>query len=318
MRVIAIEEHFATHQLLRAQRASQPAAIVEKLLDVGEARLAGMDEAGIDVQVLSSSQPGVQIFEARESLDLAKQLNDRLAAIVAQRPERFAGFATIATPDPRGAARELERCVRELGMKGGIIHGHTNGRFLDDQEFWPIFEAAQGLAVPIYLHPTRPTEAVYNAYFSGLGDEVGRVLSTNAWGWHVETGMHALRIVLGGVFDRFPHLQMIIGHMGENIPFSLARADQALAPVTAHLERRVGEYFLQNFYITTSGYFTQAPLVCALMVFGADRIIFSVDYPFGDNRVARQFLDDADLSDSDRAKIAHGNVEALLGLAPAS
>lgn len=317
MRVIAIEEHFVTPQgFALSERLGKVGAPIhmwaERLADLGEGRLAGMDAAGIDVQVLSTPAIGVEELDPAEALRMSKEVNDVLAKAVADHPERFAGFAVLPTLDATAAAKELDRTVTELGFKGALINGHTRGRFLDDQAFWPIFEQAEALDVPIYLHPTPPPAPVREAYYSGLPGMVGNVLALAGWGWHCETGLHALRLVLGGVFDRFPNLQVIIGHMGENIPFSLARADQVLSPFAKHLQRPIADYFYENFYITTSGYFTFPPLLCAIMVLGADRIIFSVDYPFSDNVEGRAFLDAAPINPADREKIAHGNVERLL------
>lgn len=317
MRVIAIEEHFMTPEGFalteRLGRIGAPIQMwAQQLGDIGDGRLAQMDAAGIDVQVLSTPAVGVEELDPADSVKMSKNINDVLAKAVADHPDRFAGFAVVPTLDAAAAADELERTVTELGFKGALINGHTRGRFLEEQAFWPIFERAEALDVPIYLHPTPPPPQVREAYYSGLPGMAGNVLALAAWGWHCETGLHALRLVVGGVFDRFPNLQVIIGHMGENIPFSLARADQVLAPFTEHLQRRVADYFHQNFYITTSGYFTFPPLLCALMVLGADRIIFSVDYPFSDNVEGRAFLDAAPINPADREKIAHGNVERLL------
>lgn len=316
MRVIAIEEHFSTPGIRAAagRRGAGLAGTVALLDDLGEQRIAGMDAAGIDLQVLSVNPPATQQLEPAVAVPLAVRTNDQLAAAIAAHPDRFAGFATLPTADPAAAATELERAVTDLGFKGAMVHGHTRGRFLDDQTFWPFLQRAESLGVPVYLHPTFPTQQVMEAYYGGFDAAVSEVLATAGWGWHAETGLHALRMVVGGVFDRFPGLRVIIGHMGEHIPFSLARADERLSPVAGHLKRRVAEYFQQNFYITTSGYFTDPPLECALAVLGADRIIFSVDYPFSDNTAARAFLDRAPLSRADREKIAHGNAERLLGL----
>jgi uncharacterized protein len=317
MRVIAIEEHFLTAEVAAATLWRRPPGggqddTLAKLGDLGGRRLTDMDSAGIDLQVLSVAPPGAQELDAAVAVPLAKDANDQLAAAVATHPDRFAGFATLPTTDPAAAAAELDRSVTSLGFKGAMICGHTRGRFLDDHAYLPILERAAALGVPIYLHPTFPTPQVIQAYYGGFDAPVSGALATAGWGWHAETGLHALRMVLGGVFDRFPELQVIIGHMGENIPFSLARADERLSPVATHLKRRVGEYFQQNFHITTSGYFTDPPLLCALMVLGADRIMFSVDYPFSDNAAGRAFLDRAPISAADREKIAHGNAERLL------
>jgi uncharacterized protein len=318
VRVITLEEHFWTGALRDANRTilsgRQSGALSDNLIDLGPRRLADMDEAGIDVQVLSVTAPAAQELDPATSVALARDANEQLAEAVAAHPDRFAGFATLPTPDPEAAARELERTVTGHGFKGALINGHTGGRFLDDPAFWPIFERAEALGVPIYLHPTYPTAQVMEAYYAGFEAPVSATLATSGWGWHAETGLHVLRLVLAGVFDRFPALQVIIGHMGENLPFSLARADERLTPVATSLKRSVGEYLRENIYITTSGYFTDPPLLCALTVLGADRIMFSVDYPFASNVRGRAFLDAAPISEPDREKIAHGNAERLLGL----
>jgi predicted TIM-barrel fold metal-dependent hydrolase len=315
MRLIAIEEHFNLPEIENAPENKgriNPAG--DLLYDLDDGRLAGMDAAGIDVQVLSSPATSVQYFEPARSVEMARKVNDHLAAAIARHPDRFYGFATLPTPDPAASVVEFERVVREYGFKGAMIQGHTNGQFLDHKDFWPILETAEALGVPIYLHPTYPPPAVFNAYYADLGRPIAMMLSGPGWGWHVDTGMHTLRIVLSGVFDRFPGLQLIIGHMGEAIPFNLARAEGVMARGAAHLQRRISDYFLENIFVTTSGYFTFPPLLCALMVLGADRIIFSVDYPFSDNQEARGFFDAIPLNSVDKEKIAHGNVEALLGI----
>ena len=321
MKTIALEEHVGTPKIAAAVRATgkvlarkTPERVVEKLKDVGEGRLADMDAAGIDVQVLSATGVGLDKLDRKTGTILARESNDALAEIVRTRPDRFAAFALLAMQDPEGAAAELERCVVRLGFKGALISGTINDRFLDDPVFAPVLAQAEKLDVPLYLHPAPPPEAVYKAYFSGLPEGIAGSLATSAWGWHVETGLHSLRMVAAGVFDRFPNLQIIIGHMGENLPFSLARADERLAPFTTHLQRRVKDYFLMNFHITTSAYFTLPPLLCALMVFGVDRILFSVDYPFASNAPARTLLETAPLSTADLEKIAHLNAERLLKL----
>ncbi len=315
MRLIAIEEHFNLPEIENAPENKgriNPAG--DLLYDLDNGRLARMDAAGIDVQVLSSPATSVQFFAPARSVELARKVNDHLAAAIARNPGRFYGFATLPTPDPAASVVELERAVREYGFKGAMIQGHTNGQFLDHKDFWPILEAAEALGVPIYLHPTYPPPAVFDAYYADLARPIAMTLSGPGWGWHVDTGMHTLRLVLSGVFDRFPGLQLIIGHMGEAIPFNLARAESVMARGAPHLQRRITDYFLTNIFITTSGYFTFPPLLCALMVLGADRIIFSVDYPFSDNQEARAFFDAIPLSLVDKEKIAHGNVEALLGI----
>jgi predicted TIM-barrel fold metal-dependent hydrolase len=245
---------------------------------------------------------------------LARDANDKLDAAVRAHPKRFAAFAALALQNPEKAAAEFERCVRKLGFKGALVHGTTKGVFLDDPQFTPLFEAAQALDVPIYLHPSPPPKAVQEAYFGGLPGQLGFFLATAAWGWHVETGTHCLRLMASGLFDRFPKLRIIIGHMGEDLPFSIARAEMILSRDTKHLKRRVGEYFQEHFYITTSGYFTVPPFLCTLQVIGADRILFSVDYPYSPNAAGRNFLNALPVSPEDLGKISHGNAERLLKL----
>ena len=288
-----------------------------KLADLGATRLRDMDAGGIDLQVISHTVSGIVFLPGSEDVRLARAANDQLAAAVAAHPDRFAGFATLPMTDPEAAADELERAVRSLGFKGAMINGTTNGRFLDDPSFLPILERAVALDVPIYIHPAEPPATVREAYYSGFDPAVNYSLSTAGWGWHSEVGIHALRLILAGVFDRLPTLQIIIGHMGEMIPFMLARINNVLTPVAKHLQHAVPDYFLQNFYITTSGFFTDPPLLLALQTMGADRIIFSVDYPYSANEQGRVFLDSASISPADKEKISHLNAERLLKLAQA-
>jgi predicted TIM-barrel fold metal-dependent hydrolase len=323
MRIITLEEHITTPAILKATSNGQGGGLPSnayiqslhaKLLDVGQGRLADMDVSGISVQVLSISASPIDKMEPSAGLALARDVNDVMASAVKAHPDRFAAFATLALQEPEKAAVELERCVRQLGFKGVMISGTVNGRFLDDPKFTPFFEAAQALDVPVYLHPAPPPEPVMDAYFSDLPGQLGFLLSTAGWGWHVETGLHSLRLIISGLFDRFPKLKIIIGHMGENLPFSVARAQAVFARGALDLKRPLGEYFQDNFYLTTSGYFTTPPFLCMLQVVGADRILFSVDYPFSPNTVGRKFLDSLAISYEDMEKIAHRNAEKLLKL----
>jgi uncharacterized protein len=272
-----------------------------------------MDAGGIDVQVISHGAPGTEQLPAHEAIAPAREANDYLARHIAAHPDRLAGFATLPTPAPAEAADELERAVTQHGFKGALIHGHVRGRFLDDRMFWPIFERAQRLNVPIYLHPTEPPPPVRNAYYAGLPERTASALATSGWGWHVDTGLHALRLVAGGVLDEYPGLQIMLGHMGEAIPFFLARTSGILQR-QAGLARPLEHYMAENFHFTTSGMFTHPPLICLLDVIGADRVMFSVDYPFARNEQGRDFIDAAPIADADREKLAHGNAERLLGL----
>ena len=320
MRIITLEEHITTPSILKASSDGQGVlsssafiqALHAKLLDTGEGRLADMDAAGISVQVLSISSSPIDKLEPDAGEALARDTNEILAAAVKARPERFAAFCTLALQEPEKAAAELERCVGKLGFKGVMVNGTVNGQFLDDPKFTPLFEAAQALDAPIYLHPAPPPKPVMDVYFKGLPGQLGFILSTAGWGWHVETGLHSLRLIVTGLFDRFPKLKMILGHMGENIPFSLARSHMAFARGASNLKRQVSEYFQEHFWLTTSGYFTAPPFLCMLQVVGADRILFSVDYPFSSNELGRKFLDGLAISPEDLEKIAHGNAERLL------
>ena len=326
MKIIAMEEHVSNAAIEAAVRRSLsagqqefkgrtlPDRLISQLEDMGTDRLQHMDATGIDVQVLSYTAPGVQVLPASEAIPLARDANDQIAAAIAAHPERFAGFATLPTPDPEAAALEFERAVLKLGLKGALINGPTNERFLDDPSFRPLLQVADTLRVPIYIHPTPPPLAVQQAYYAGFEPAVSTFFARAGWGWHMEAGIHALRLILGGVFDRYPNLQVILGHWGEMIPYYLDRVNEVLTPLTQRLQRPVGDYFLQQMYITPSGMFTLPPFQLALQVMGADRILYSVDYPYIVGEQARTFLETAPISPADKEKIAHGNAERLLKL----
>jgi len=319
MKTIALEEHFVTPSFLKATGAYGTAApprlqqMQAQLLDLGAGRIAAMDEAGLDLQVLSLTTL-VGSLQAANASAVLHDVNDELNAAVSAHPGRFTGFAALNTRDPKAAAKEFERCVNRLGFKGALLSGTTDGEFLDQPKFIPLFEAANALRVPIYIHPGPPPDAVKTAYFSGLPGETGLVLSIAGWGWHAETGLHSLRLIVSGLFDRFPDLQVIIGHMGEGVPYALARSNQLLTGVARHLKLSVAEYFHRNFHVTTSGYFTLPPFQCAYEVVGIDRLIYSVDYPFSTNMQGREFLSSLKVSDDDMSKLTHRNAEALLKL----
>jgi hypothetical protein len=320
MRVIALEEHFWTPAIAeaigteRSPKAGSGSPIHADLADLGERRLAAMDAGDIDLQVISHTTPGVQNLDADRAVPLAREANDRLAAAVADHPDRFAGFATLPTTAPSAAADELERAVSELGLRGAMVNGHSAGRFLDHPDFDVLLERFERLGVPLYLHPTEPVPAVRAAYYEGFAPAAAWFLSAAAWGWHAETGLHVLRLVVAGVFDRHPGLQLIIGHMGEMLPFMLERIDHSLPPSVTGLDGKPSEYIRANVHITTSGLFSVPPLLCALTVFGPERILFSVDWPYSSNEDGRQLLETAPLSPADLERIAHGNAEQLLGL----
>jgi predicted TIM-barrel fold metal-dependent hydrolase len=323
MRSVALEEHFLFSNLVEQHFARSElnlswltAKLSEELNDVGAGRIAAMDEAGITVQVLSASMPGADLLDGRPGILLAQANNDRLAEAVRRYPDRFAGFAHLPMRSPDAAADELERCVRDLGFKGAMINGLTADRFLDHRSFEPVLSRCEALDVPIYLHPNLPPKSVADAYFSGLPGIAGPMLASGLFGWHSETAIHVFRLALAGTFERFPGLRIIVGHMGEMLPFALGRADHVMRGHRG-FERAISDIILNHVYITTSGFFTIPPFLNALTTFGADRILFSVDYPYSRNASGRAMLDALPVSPADRAKIAHGNVDRLLKLTPA-
>jgi predicted TIM-barrel fold metal-dependent hydrolase len=323
IRVVTLEEHFTTAEFLRATASFTPAPAASatlnaKLLDLDEVRLHAMDEGGVDVQVLSLAAAGQERLAPADATALVRDANDTAYAATRRHPERLRMFASLALKQPDAAADELRRGVNDLGCVGGFLNGTEGGSFLDDPRYSPIFEAAQQLDVPLYLHPSPPQPAIRDAYFGGLPESSAHFLSTAAWGWHAELGMHCLRLILAGVFDRYPALKMIIGHMGENLPYSLIRAQDGLPPSVTELTRTVSDYFLDHFVVTTSGYFTTPPLRCALDVVGVDRLLYSVDYPYRSNTAGAELLRNAPIALDDLRKIAAGNAQRVLKLpAPA-
>jgi uncharacterized protein len=328
MRTVALEEHFsvpaATSRIdksVLSRRGYRPRtppknapSPLELLPEIGEGRLKSMNDAGISVQVLSNSGPGPDLVPGPDGVAMAREVNDHLVKAIARYPDRFAGFAALPMQSPDAAAVELTRCVRELGFVGAMVHGTTDGRFLDHPSYQPILAAAEQLDVPIYIHPHIPPEPIRQAYFSDLPPGPGRVLETAGWGWHSETAVHVLRMVVAGTLDRHPRLKLIIGHMGEMLPMMLTRIDQVFALDSDHLKRSISRTILDQVWITTSGIFDEPPFLAALLTFGIDRIMFSVDYPYSPDAWGRAFLERIALSPADMAKLAHGNADALLKL----
>jgi len=304
-RRIATEEAFATRELFKAYRdllarngsqdigfnslmgyylnnpSDRTRAVSERLEDLGARRIADMDATGIDVQILSLTSPGVQIFDADTAAGLARAANDELAAAIAAHPNRYAGLAAIAPQNPAGAAAELERGVRKLGLKGAIINSHTHGEYLDDPKFWDILAAAEALDVPIYLHPNTPSNDMIKPFMD-------RGLDGAVFGFAVETGLHALRLVVSGVFDRFPNLKFVLGHLGEGLPYWLFRIDfmhgnsvkSGRYASQPKLKRKASEYLRENFYYTTSGMAWTPPIRYVQTVMGMDRVMYAMDYPY--------------------------------------
>jgi len=334
-RRIAVEEAFVTEDIVKEWARALAAPRVEpgfkmmgqtmlgdspgalevkgRLLDIGDGRIAYMDQHGIDVQILSMTAPGVQVFDAATGSSLATSANDQLISAIAKHPDRLAGLATVAPQSPAKAANELSRIAGQAGMKGLIINSHTRGQYLDDRKFWPILEAAQALKLPLYLHPREPSPAMvrpylqYGLYFAG-------------WGFAAEAGLHAMRLIMSGTFDRFPRLKVVLGHMGEAIPFWLQRIDnryllQVKIGAVSKLQRLPSEYFLENFVITTSGVTSAPALKLSIENLGVERVLFAADYPYESIAEAVDFLDHVELEAEARAIIYSRNAERVFGLA---
>ncbi len=314
-RVIAIEEHFmdrAFEAHFGPAAGGHPAPIAERLYDFFDVRLREMDAAGIDVQVLSHQSPGSQRMARDVAVDACRAVNDALATAIAQRLDRFAGFAMIPTVDPDAAADELQRAVEELGLKGAMIHGLSHGRFVDEPDFWPIYARAERLGVPIYLHPALPDKTVTERYYGPYAQSHPAFIRA-AWGFGIEAGTQGVRMVLSGVFDAHPGLKVILGHLGEAIPFQLSRTDEALSR-PGNRPSDFGNVFRNNFHITTSGFFSTPALRCCIEEMGADRILFAVDWPYVKNEDGVNWLKSTDIAERDKARIFSCNAEELLGL----
>lgn len=288
-------------------------ALVAKLNDLGELRLREMDSAGIDLQVISHAPSPLQQLEPAEARQVAVQANDRLHDAVDRNPERFAAFAGLPTTDPHAAADELERTVTRLGFKGAMIHGRSRGEeFHDLKKFWPIYERAQYLDVPIYIHPGPPHPGMAQAYYADYVADFP-ALSNAAWGFTIDTANQVVRMILSGLFEEFPNLKIIIGHMGESLPFLVDRIDEALQR-PGNKPVRFKDTFLEHFWITTSGHFSTPALLCAILQMGIDRVLFSVDWPFIDNAPGIKWMQTVPLSADDKDKMFNRNARNLLKL----
>lgn len=318
MKKIALEEHFMApgmEEYFAKTAINISSALFGKaadaLRDFGERRLAGMDLIGVETAVLSLAGPGVQAeADTARAIRKAKECNDFLAPIMADSKGRYSGLSHLPTQDPAAAADELERSVRELGYVGAMINGQTNGAYLDDDRFSVLWERAADLGAPIYIHPYNPPDFPY--MFHNHPELFGPV-----WSWTVETGNHALRLIFGGVFDKYPKAKLILGHMGETLPYQLWRFDSRWPICNSAgrtLELKPSEYFKRNLWVTTAGVCSDEPLRCAVDALGAERVLFSVDYPFERPQEAGDWFDNAPLSDAERAMIGHDNAASLLGL----
>jgi 2,3-dihydroxybenzoate decarboxylase len=311
-RLITLEEHFATPDYSKGEggafRRDFAESVARRIADIEETRLPEMDATGVDIQVLSLTTPGVQSEkDADLAIERARASNDEIARAIATHPTRFAAFAALPTQSGRAAADELRRSVGELGFVGALVNGHTHGRYLDDPEYEPLWEAVEELDVPLYLHPVFPAEPV--AVLSGYPELAGPM-----WGWGFETASHALRIILGGVFDRHPNANLVLGHMGEGLPFSLSRLDDryAILEHTRPLAATPSEYIRRNIYITSAGVESAEPLHAAIAALGIDRVLFSIDYPYQSIRTATTFLRSVELTPNDRTKFEGATAARLL------
>ncbi|MCW3838316.1 amidohydrolase family protein [Sphingomonas canadensis] len=332
MRRIATEEAFVIPEVLRPMldraagepydsdlffwsKAADGTPLQRRLLDLDDERLQIMDETGIDVQLISLASTGVQMFPADEATALATLANDVLADAIARHPARYAGLASFAPQDPAGAAREIERAMTRLGYNGVIVNSHTNGDYLDQPEYWPILEACEATGAPLYIHPRAPSPqmiAPYQAY----------TLEHAIWGFQAETSLHALRLIAGGIFDRFPRLQVVLGHGGEGLHYWLPRLDAMHANFKAPegsrpaLELAPSEYIKRNFAITTSGMNWGPAVRFAIESIGADKVMFAIDYPFVDSGKSVAEMEAIDLPAEVKAAIWHRNAERIFNIAP--
>ncbi|MDT5337146.1 MAG: 2,3-dihydroxybenzoate decarboxylase [Mycobacterium sp.] len=314
---VALEEHFIIPSFLDYLAQGMPnvpddakTTLIRRLLDFGEERLSEMDAGGVRKSVLSISGPGVQCEpDVATATRRAAEANDALADVMAQRPDRYGGFAHLAMQDPGAAADELERCIRDLGFSGAMINNHTLGVYLDDARNDVFWERLQHLDVPLYLHPGDSFRLPY--VFEGAPE-----LVKPTWEWTTETASHALRLIVTGVFDRYPRAQVILGHMGETLPFMLWRLDSryAFTATDRRVQRNPSDYLRDNFSVTTSGQCSDVPLLASLASMGQDRVMYSIDYPYESSDIAGRFMETAAISEDTRALVGHRNAEAILKL----
>ncbi len=313
-RRIAIEEHYTDAELSRLIGGVRwDGEIERRLADMADLRISEMDAAGIDLQILSHTEPGVQNLEPDVAVTAARGLNDRLHAAVGRFPDRFAAFAALPTSSPEAAADEMQRCVEDLRFVGPMISGLTRGEFLDLPQYRPIFRRAAALTVPVYIHPGTPHPAVTNVYYADYLERFPGILYAPL-GYTVEASVQAVRLVLSGIFDELPSLKIVLGHLGEGLPFLLRRIDRTLRDVDGQ-SARFREIFTRNFYVTTSGFFSDAALDCCIAELGDDRVMFAVDWPWGNNSVGAQWLQNAPIPDDAKRRIFSENATALYKLA---
>jgi predicted TIM-barrel fold metal-dependent hydrolase len=316
MRIIALEEHYVDLEvkaMLPAGDRVGAKSLADRIDDIGALRLREMDDAGIDMQVLSHSQPATQNLPVAQSIVAATAANDRLAALVKAHPTRFAAFATLPIGDALASAIELERSVK-MGFKGAMLHGLAPDlTFFDNPRFWPVFARAEALDVPVYIHPARPHPAVIDAYLKDYASRYPSLLNAG-WGFTIETATTAIRLILSGLFDAHPRLKIILGHLGEGLPFSLHRISENLSRDHGKSPDWFRETFCRHFWLTTSGNFSTSALLCSMLEVGMDKIMFAVDWPFVMNQPGVSWVDGLTVSNADKHKLFHGNAEQLLRL----
>lgn len=323
MRIIALEEEFVTEQLMKQMASSMTdfkytfqtsSEIIgedmgKAFVDLGDKHIAAMDEAGIDVQILSFCAP--QVKDPGQSVEMMKEGNNRAAGVMKKHPTRFSSFAALPLADPKAAVAEFERAINTFGFVGGFVAGTINGEFLDNEKFAPVLECAQAHNAPIYIHPFFPLPGLMQSYFKGREE-----LGGPEWGFMIDASCHFMRLVTSGTFDRFPGLRIILGHLGESIPYNLHRISNRLSAYAKAkpLKKPVEDYFRENMAVTTSGNFSVPSLMCAINTIGVDNVMFSVDWPNESNKVAVDFLKHLPVGKPDLEKIAHGNAERILKL----
>jgi len=316
---IALEEHFVLAETIDTSYAVRdlPPATRNRILDLGSGRIANMDRGGLDICILSLTAPGVQgIPQVKEAIAQARRTNDYLAENIAKNPKRLKGFATLPLQDPEAAAQELTRCVKDLGFCGALVNGFSqvgegdSAVYYDLPQYRPFWATVQELDVPFYLHPRDPLSARQQCY------EGYRWLAGSPWGFAVETSIHALRLMASGLFDEYPKLKVIVGHLGEGLSFGIWRVDNRIrrGSGTPKAKLPMSQYLRENFYITTSGNFRTQALTNVILEVGADRVLYSVDYPYEDVVEAREWFDQASISEFDRSKIAVANAKQLFRL----
>ena len=332
MKVITLEEHYADQRIMDANHSfdkprppmpkereeamklmMQRAFPGPELLDFNK-RLQYMDEQRIDMQILSMTSPISDDVPKEEAIKIARQANDITKQHMDEHPDRFGGFAVLPMADPEAAAAELERCVKELGFCGTLLAGRYKGRWYNEEEFFPVFAKAAELDVPVYFHPAFVPQEVQNAYYASDNYDfiVAAEFSSAGYGWHVDTGIQVMRMILSGIFDKLPNLKIISGHWGETIPAFLERMDSILDQSITHLNKTVSEYYKENVYLTPSGILSNDQLEYLVHVMGADHIIYAIDYPYVKPDNCYEFIADSNLTQEQKELIAHGNAERIL------